>query len=155
MVPAAQGAECSSAANISQGTNVKNQEWKTHPLCFCWALLHPKQPRKCMMETTRCLPGQGTFFQAKSLEERLFCFTSFLRVSCLRHSLSLCNHQFIYPPQMMLPQLYCASWPIAVEKCGHHMLAAIESWAHFFSAQPLSCGNHFKGNHSPYNMLVI
>lgn len=97
----------------------------------------------------------GHIFQAKGLERRLLCFTRFLRVSCLWHSLSLCNHQFIYPPQTMLPQLYCASWPIAVEKCGHHMLAAIESWAHFFSVQPLSCGNHFKGNHSPYNMLVI
>lgn len=63
---------------------MESQEWKKHPLCFHWAsLLHHKQPRKCMMGTTRCLPGQGTFFQAKSLELRLFCFITFCGASCL------------------------------------------------------------------------
>lgn len=65
-------------------TSAKTPMEAQHSLCFCWAsLLHHKQPRKCVMGTTRCLPGQGTFFQAKSLELRLFCFIPFLRVSCL------------------------------------------------------------------------
>lgn len=81
LVPAARGAECSSAENTSQGTSGKTRV-EQHPLSFCWALLHPKQLRKCVMGTTRCLPGQGTFFQAKSLELRLFSFTLFLRASC-------------------------------------------------------------------------
>jgi len=82
--PAARGAEeCSIAAYISK-TPMENQEWKKHSPRFRWASLpHHKQPRKCVMGTTRCLPGQSTFFQAKGLELRLFCFMPFLGVSCL------------------------------------------------------------------------
>ena len=69
----------------SAKTPMENQEWKKHPLCFCWAsLLHHKQPRKCVKGTTRCLPGQGTFFQGKrNFELRLFCLIPFLGASCL------------------------------------------------------------------------
>lgn len=68
----------------SAKTPMENQAWKKHPLCFRRApLLHHKQPRKCVMGTTRCLPGQDASFQAKSLGLRLFCFIPLLRVSCL------------------------------------------------------------------------
>lgn len=74
----------------SAKTPMENQEWKKHPPCFPWApLVHCEQPRKCVMGMTRCLPGQGTFLQAKSLEPRLFFFIPFLRASCLQHSPSL------------------------------------------------------------------
>lgn len=104
---AAQGAACSSAENISQGTSVKTRVEDTSPVLLLGsAASQAAEKMGCpprVMGTTRCLPGQGTFFQAKSLELRLFCFTRFLRASCSWHSLSPCNHQFISPPQMMLP----------------------------------------------------
>lgn len=51
----------------SAKTPMESPGWKKHPLCFCWASLpHHEQPRKRLTGTTRCLPGQGTFFQAKN-----------------------------------------------------------------------------------------
>lgn len=156
LISGRQGSRVNAAMLITSAKKLmENQEWNKHPLCFCRAsLLHHEQPRECVVGTERSLLSRAHLFQASSLEVSTLLYP-FPWSELLMAFLVSPRLPVYLSTSVMLPRLCGASWPIAAEKCGHHMLAAIESWAHFFSAQPLSCGNHFKGNRSPYNMLVI